>query len=51
MARKMTEWLSKNGPITTIMKSDGYKWGTVTMVVGLRYNLYAFDVIWKMSSF
>ena len=51
MARKMTEWLSKCGPITIIMKSDGCKRDTVPMVVGLRYNFYEFDVIWKMSSF
>ena len=34
MARKMTEWPSKRGPITKIMPSDGCKGDTVSLAVG-----------------
>ena len=42
MARKMTEWPSKCGPITKIMQSDGCKRDTVPVAVGQLYNFYEF---------
>ncbi len=42
MARKMTDWLSKRGPITKIMPSDGCKGDTVTLAVGRGYNFHEF---------
>ena len=42
MARKMTEWPSKCGPITKIMQSDGCKRDTVPVAVGQWYNFYEF---------
>ena len=42
MARKMTEWPSKRGPITKIMPSDGCKGDTVPLVVGRWYNFHEF---------
>ena len=37
MARKMTEWPSKRGPITKIMPSDGCIGDTVPLAVGKWY--------------
>ena len=42
MARKMTEWPSKCGPITKIMQSDGCKRDTVPVAVGQWFNFYEF---------
>ncbi len=42
MARKMTEWPSKRGPITKIRPSDGCKVDTVPLAVGRSYNFYEF---------
>ena len=42
MARKMTEWPSKCGPITKIMHSDGCKRDTIPVAVGQWYNFYEF---------
>ena len=49
MARKMTEWPAKRGPITKIMPSDGckgiqfpWRWDGGTISTNL-------DVIWGMS--
>ena len=39
MARKMTEWPSKRGPITKIMPSDGCIGDTVPLAVGKWYSL------------
>ena len=39
MARKMTEWPSKRGPITKIMPSDGCKGNTVPSTVVRGYDL------------
>ncbi len=41
MARKMTEWPSKRGPITKIMPSDGCKGGAVPLAVGQWYNFHS----------
>ncbi len=42
MARKMTEWPSKRGPITKIMPSDGCKGDTVLLVVERCYDFPEF---------
>ena len=42
MARKMTEWPSKRGPITKIMPSDGCKGDTVPLAVGKWYEFHEF---------
>ncbi len=42
MARKMTEWPSKRGPITKIMPSDGCKGDTVPLAVGKWYDYHEF---------
>ena len=42
MARKMTEWLYKRGPITEIMPSEGCKGDTVPLAVGRWYNFPEF---------
>ena len=51
MARKMTEWPSKRGPITKIMPSDGcigiqfpWRWDSGTISTNL-------DGIWGMSAY
>ena len=54
MARKMTEWPSKRGPITKIMPSDGCIGDTVPLAVGKWYDFHEFgwyilDGIWGMS--
>ena len=48
MARKMTEWPSKRGPITKIMPSDGCKGDTVPLAVGKWYDLHEFG--WYMGN-
>ena len=45
MARKMTEWPSKRGPITKIMPSDGCIGDTVPLAVG---KWYEFARIWMV---
>ena len=47
MARKMTEWPSKRGPITKIMPSDGCKGDTVPLAVGKWYDFHEFG--WYMG--
>jgi hypothetical protein len=42
MARKMTEWPSKRGPIAKIMPSDGCEGGTVPLPVGQWYDFHEF---------
>jgi uncharacterized protein YjbI with pentapeptide repeats len=42
MARKMTEWPSKRGPIAKIMPSDGCEGGTVPLAVGQWYDFHEF---------
>ncbi len=42
MAKKMTEWPSKRGPITKIMPSDGCKGDTVPLEVGKWYEFHEF---------
>ena len=42
MARKMTEWHSKRGPITNMMRSNGCNRGTVPVAVGQWYNFCEF---------
>ena len=42
MARKMTEWPSKRGPITKIMPSDGCIGDTVPLAVGKWYDFHEF---------
>ena len=48
MARKMTEWPSKRGPITKIMPSDGCIGDTVPLAVGKWYNFHEFG--WYMGN-
>ena len=48
MARKMTEWPSKRGPITKIMPSDGCKGDTVPLAVGKWYDFHEFG--WYMGN-
>ena len=48
MARKMTEWPSKRGPITKIMPSDGCIGDTVPLAVGKRYDFHEFG--WYMGN-
>ena len=48
MARKMTEWPSKRGPITKIMPSDGCIGDTVPLAVGKRYEFHEFG--WYMGN-
>ena len=47
MARKMTEWPSKRGPITKIMPSDGCIGDTVPLAVGKWYDFHEFG--WYIS--
>ena len=47
MARKMTEWPSKRGPITKIMPSDGCIGDTVPLAVGKWYDFHEFG--WYMG--
>ncbi len=42
MARKMTEWHSKRGPITKIMLSGGGKGDTAPLALGLWYDFHDF---------
>ena len=42
MARRLTEWPSKRGPIPKIMPSDGCKGDTVPLAVGRLYNFHKF---------
>ena len=54
MARKMTEWLSKRGPIVEIMPSDGCKGDIGPLALGLWYDFHEFgchlgNVNWEMS--
>ena len=48
MARKMTEWPSKRGPITKIMPSDGCIGDTVPLAVGKWYDFHEFE--WYMGN-
>ena len=48
MARKMTEWPSKSGPITKIMPSDGCIGDTVPLAVGKWYDFHEFG--WYMGN-
>ena len=48
MARKMTEWPSKRGPITKIMPSDGCIGDTVPLAVGKWYDFHEFG--WHMGN-
>ena len=48
MARKMTEWPSKRGPITKIMPSDGCIGDTVPLAVGKWYDFHEFG--WYMGN-
>ena len=48
MARKMTEWPSKRGPITKIMPSDGCIEDTVPLAVGKWYEFHEFG--WHMGN-
>ena len=48
MARKMTEWPSKRGPITKIMPSDGCIGDTVPLAVGKLYDFHEFG--WYMEN-
>ena len=48
MARKMTEWPSKRGPITKIMPSDGCIGDTVPLAVGKWYDFREFG--WYMGN-
>ena len=49
MARKMTEWPSKRGPITKIMPSDGCKGDTAPWRWDCGMISTNFDGIWGMS--
>ena len=42
MARKLTKWPSKRGPITKIMPSDGCERDTVPLAVGRWYDFHEF---------
>ncbi len=42
MAKNMTEWPSKRGPITKIMSSDGCKRDTAPLALGLWYDFHEF---------
>ena len=48
MARKMTEWPSKRGPITKIMPSDGCIGDTAPLAVGKWYEFHEFG--WYMGN-
>ena len=48
MARKMTEWPSKRGPITKIMPSDGCIGDTVRLAVGKWCDFHEFG--WHMGN-
>ncbi len=48
MARKMTEWPSKRGPITKIMPSDGCKGDTIPLAVGKWYDFHEFG--WHLGN-
>ena len=48
MARKMTEWPSKRGPITKIMPSDGCIGDTIPLAVGKWYDVHEFG--WYMGN-
>ena len=48
MARKMTEWPSKRGPITKIMPSDGCIGDTVPLAVGKWCDFHEFG--WYMGN-
>ena len=48
MARKMTEWPSKGGPITKIMPSDGCIGDTVPLAVGKWCDFHEFG--WYMGN-
>ena len=48
MARKMTEWPSKRGPITKIMPSNGCIGDTVPLAVGKWYDFHEFG--WYMGN-
>ena len=48
MARKMTEWPSKRGPITKIMPSDGCIGDTAPLAVGKWYDFHEFG--WYMGN-
>ena len=48
MARKMTEWPSKRGPITKIMPSDGCIGDTVPLAVGKWSDFHEFG--WYMGN-
>jgi hypothetical protein len=43
MARTMTEWPSKRGPITKFMPSDGCGRDAVSLVAGRWSNFYEFE--------
>jgi hypothetical protein len=44
----MTEWLSKRGPITKIMPSDGCKGDTAALALGLWYDFHEFG--WHLGN-
>ncbi len=48
MARNMTEWPSKRGPITKIMPSDGCKGDTVPLAVGKWNDFHEFG--WHLGN-
>ena len=48
MARKMTEWHSKRGPITKIMLSDGGKGDTAPLALELWYDSH--EVGWHLGN-
>ena len=50
MARKMTEWPSKRGPITKIMPSDGCIGDTAPLAVGKWYDFHEFGWYMGMSA-
>ena len=48
MARKMTEWPSRRGPITKIMLSNGCKGDTVPLAMGKWYDFHEFG--WHLGN-
>ena len=47
MARKMTEWPSKRGPITKLMPLDGCKGDTIPLAVDQWYDFH--EVRWHLG--
>ena len=48
MARKMSEWPSKHGPMTKIMPSDGCKGDTAPLALGLWYDFQKIE--WHLGN-